>query len=607
MEPFSIIRIMHFLFFSTFNPDAISSVTFYKSDFPSKYGGRLSSITDVRMREGNNLEYKGNGAVGLLASRLSFEGPVVKGKSSFILSGRYSYAGIVANTLYPLHTIFSSMNNFRKGNEISFYDLNAKFNSALNTKNHLFISGYSGQDHFYFKNFSDKYSLDWGNTSATIRWNHVFKSRFFSNTTLAFSNYSYSYHLLADVRDFLWQANMKNYQLKSDYDFQISNSMKLDFGIFSGYLITSPGEITPVDTTSVIQSFAIDKKHAFEIGTYAECKIKITKRLRLLMGTRFTSFSEMGPGTAFILSRDRREVTDSVIFGRREVIKNYNQIDPRLSMSYKLTSNSAVKFSYQRVHQNLHLLSNSSVGLPTDIWMSAGYDLLPGISDQVSLGYSHSFNHEKIEASVEMFYKKINNVIDFRDNADLFLNENISTQILTGDANALGSEFFIIKKYGKISWWISYTISKVTNYINGINNNQPYPPVYDKRHNLKLIFHYKLNDRWELSSSFSLVSGSNITIPEGSFQYYGASFNYYTQRNGYKVPAFHEVDLSLTIHNSKKAKWNSAWIFTVNNLYNRKNVFSIYVRQNKYDLERMQVKKLYLYGFLPSITYNFNF
>ena len=239
--------------------------------------------------------------------------------------------------------------------------------------------------------------------------------------------------------------------------------------------------------------------------------------------------------------------------------------------------------------------------------MSAGYDLLPGISDQVSLGYSHSFNHEKIEASVEMFYKKINNVIDFRDNADLFLNENISTQILTGDANALGSEFFIIKKYGKISWWISYTISKVTNYINGINNNQPYPPVYDKRHNLKLIFHYKLNDRWELSSSFSLVSGSNITIPEGSFQYYGASFNYYTQRNGYKVPAFHEVDLSLTIHNSKKAKWNSAWIFTVNNLYNRKNVFSIYVRQNKYDLERMQVKKLYLYGFLPSITYNFNF
>jgi len=594
-------------FFSTFNPDAISDVDFYKTSFPAKYGGRLSSVIDVSMREGNNQKFHLSGGIGLLASRLSIEGPIKKNKSSFIVSGRYSYAGIIANMMYSLNSVIPALKNYKKGNEINFYDLNFKYNNILNKNNHLYISGYLGHDHFYFKNFSDNFSIDWGNISSTIRWNHIFNAKLFSNTTFVFSNYNYEYSLIADARDFLWSANMQNFQLKSDFDFYVTNNLKLSFGIFSGLLLTLPGKISPASDSSLIRSYSMEHRKSLELGGYFELDRKINDYLAIRAGLRFTSFSEFGTATIYTYTPDGTDILDSTRYSDWEIVKTYNNFEPRVLLNFILNSRSSIKISYNKTYQYLHLLTNSSIGLPTDIWLPSGGSLVPKKSNQYSLGYFHNFMNNRIESSVEIYYKKMTNIIDFRDNTDLFLNEHIESQTLYGYANAYGMEFYLKKKYGKLNGWISYTFSKVTNYIEGVNNNKSFPPVYDKPHNLRLMMFYKLSDSWTLSSSFVYSSGSNLTVPKGKFNYYGASFNYYTERNGYRVPAFHQLNISISKSTISKHGWKSEWVFSINNLYNRKNVFSIYVKQDEISLSKSKSFKLYLYGIFPAITYNFSF
>ncbi|MGD2034969.1 MAG: TonB-dependent receptor, partial [Bacteroidales bacterium] len=446
-------------FFSTFNPDAVSNVSFYKTSFPAKYGGRLSSVIDVSMREGNNQKFHLSGGIGLLASRLSIEGPIKKNKSSFILSGRYSYAGVVANSVYSLKSVIPALNNYRKGNEINFYDLNFKYNTKLNENNQIYISGYLGKDHFYFKNFSDNFSMDWGNISSTIRWNHIYNAKLFSNTTFVFSNYNYEYSLLADARDFLWSSNMQNFQLKSDFDFYISNSSKISFGVFSGLLITLPGKISPASDSSQIRSYSMEHQKSLELGGYLELERRIADFLNIRIGLRFTSFSELGPATVYNYTPDGTDIIDSMQYSDWEFVETYNKVEPRVLFNFILNSRSSIKVSYNKTYQYLHLLTNSSIGLPTDIWLPSGASLVPKESNQYSLGFFNNFMRNRIESSVEIYYKKMANIIDFRDNADLFLNKHIESQILFGEANAYGIEFYLKKRYGELNGWISYTFS----------------------------------------------------------------------------------------------------------------------------------------------------
>lgn len=594
-------------FVSTFNPDAVQSAEIIKSAFPAQYGGRLSSIVDIRMREGNNQEYKVNGGIGLISSRLSVEGPLKKGESSFIVSGRYSNAGSIANMTANLNSIIPALNDFKKGNEVSFYDLNAKTNFKLGNYSRLYVSAYSGKDHFYLKNFSDNYSLDWGNNAATIRLNNILSPTIFSNTTLAYSHYSYSYYLKSDVRNFLWKANMSNLQFKNDIEHTLSDNVAMKYGLSFGYLHNSPGTITPINEQSVITAASLQNRNSIESAVYWETELNISPILNIKGGCRLVAFSSLGPLTTYTYHQGNKQLVDSTVYSASQVTKTYLQKEPRLLLNFKLSDISAVKLSYSKMHQNIHLLSNSNIGMPTDIWASVDRNITPESSDQFSAGYYHNSTDNMFETFAEVYYKKMDGVIDFIDNANVFMNDAISSQIKSGVAKSYGMELFIKKKTGKVKGWFSYTLSKTWNKIEGINNNQSYPAAYDKRHNLKLMMYTDLNSRYTLSSSFAYISGSNLTVPLGSFEYYGASFNYYTERNGYKTPPFHELNISLTRHSANKHKWKSEWIFSINNVYSRHNVFSIYTRADEYDLNKAKTSMLYLYGVLPSVTYNFSF
>jgi hypothetical protein len=598
-------------FISVFNSDAIQNVDFYKSAFPAKYGGRMSSVIDVQMKEGNKEQFTLTGGIGLVMSRLSLEGPIVKDKSSFIISGRYSYLGLVVNSLVPFFKEtfkISNLNNFRTGNEVDFYDLNLKTNISINTKNHLYLSAYTGNDHFYFKNFTDDYSLDWGNLTSSARWYHVFNNMLFSNTTFAYSKYYYKYLLKEDTKNFIWSSNMKNYLIKTDFDYFASNSTKFQFGLQINYLNLLPGEIQKVNSSSVINPFKLSLKKSIDISPYFEISQKI-KKFNIQAGIRTTLFSEIGKAKQYIYSNDLSNVIDSIEYGNLIFFNTYIFVEPRITLNYLINERSSVYASYSVTNQNTHLMRNSSVGMPTDIWQTTTKYIKPERTIQYVLGYAKRLNNKIFAVSYELYYKNLYNVIDFKDNANLFINPYIETEILSGKGEAYGFEFYLRKTSGKLNGWISYTFSRCIYNIPGINNDQSYYPVFHKPHNFSLFSVYKINNSLSISGTFKLTSGGRITMPVGTFDYYGASFNYYSQKNGYTLPIYHQLDLSLNYSNSfnSQKRWKSEWVISVINVYNRKNVFSMFVSQKDENMKSTKVYKMYLYGIFPSITYNFKF
>ena len=594
--------------FSVFNPDAISSVTLYKAAFPSKYGGRLSSIMDIRMKEGNNKKTQINGGIGLIASRLSVEGPIKKDTASFIISARYGYLGATANIFASVDKLLSRYgSDFEKGNDINFFDVNAKINYRPNNKNHIYLSTYIGNDNFFFKNFSLDYDLKWGNIGGTFRWNHIFGPKFFNNITLAYSRYYFQYTLIRDIRNFLWEADMNLLQIKSDTEHYLADKIKLNYGVFMNNMNSLPGKISPANHESQTIPFSMDRSGSIELGGYTEAEIKIFPFLNVRAGIRFTSFNELGKKLVYDYFQGTDIVIDSTLYRKGSIITSSFQPEPRIVLNVFLKPDLSVSASYNKVYQNLHLLSNSSIGMPTDVWISSGKHISPQSSEQYVLGIHQDLRGKTVEFSIEGYYKNIKNIIDYRDNAELFLNDRIETQILPGKARAYGLELYVNKKSGVFNGWFSYTLSKVQNKINGINNNKFYPAVYDKPHNLRFLANYKYSETWSLSASFSLSSGSNMTIPEGSFHYSGSLFFLYSERNAYRVPSFHQLDISATFRPLKKRRWKSEWIFSINNVYNRKNVFSLYAVQDKDMMANAKFYKIYLYGVLPSINYNFKF
>ena len=598
-------------FFSTFNTDALNNVSFYKGAFPAQYGGRLSSIVDITMREGNYKKYAANVGIGLLASKVTLEGPIVKDKASFIISGRYSYAGQTLNLagLFGQEVLqIWELRNFNDQNKINFYDLNAKVNYRINDKNHIYFSTYTGGDRFFSYSLNNNNSLEWGNTTSTLRWNHIFNSRLFSNFTSYYSNYNYSYFIADDLKNFDWKSNIQEAGLKADFSAYLNTSNHLKFRVSSVYHYFAPGEISPRSVSSSIKPFALSTKNALEVSAYISNEQKVSDRLSLDYGLRYAGFINMGADTVFQYNEEKTRVTGFKAYGSGELVNYYQSFEPRISARYLLGRRNSLKLAYGRTTQFLHLLSNSSLGLPTDVWMPPDKDIRPQSSNQFVMGYYQTFSNNKYEFTSEIYYKTLRNIIDFKDNANLFLNKHIDTQILSGDGYAYGNEYMLEKKTGDLTGWIAYTFSQTQYQIDGVNNNNYFSPRWDIRHNLSVTGNYQLNKRWSVSSTFKFTSGGFVTVPEGSFIYNGSAFNYYSERNGYQVEPYHRLDVSFTYKSRKndKRNWKSEWVYGIYNIYGRENIYTLFAQPER-NLVSTQFSKMYLFGIVPSVTYNLKF
>lgn len=560
-------------FFSVFNNDAVQKVNLYKSYFPLNYGGRSSAVIDVRMREGNTKEQQRSATVGLIASKLLWEGPLKKRKGSYLLTGRIAYPGAIANLL----------GDAKLSNTMMFYDVNAKVNTEINEKNRIYFSIYNGGDYTEFNNLVRGYGMNWGNTTGTFRWNRIVNEKTNASSTAIFSNYFYSYKSLRDGLRYRWKSNMQSYQLKHDWEYTHSNDLNLKAGGAVHFFTTMPGSVSPYGDMSNITPSRMDRRNLLDVALYGETEYRISSRFLLNAGIRLTAL--YAPGSAFYHAR------------------TFILPEPRAEISYFVTRNSKFHLSYNQASQNLHMLSNSSVGLPSDSWMPVNSVLRPSITRQLAFGYEQSLLDGKYTCSVETYYRKSNHVIDYKDNADVFLNNRIEDQVEVGLGKGYGVEFRFAKQSGQLTGWVSYTYARAHNRMEGIDKGVEYPSIYDRPHNLRLFLDYNVGKRWSLSSTFSYTSGMNLTLPIGTYHYENSLLYVYSSRNGYRAPAFHQLDLSATY------KWRrSSLVCSFVNVYNRKNVFSIYAgRDDKTSIARSQAYKMYLYGFVPSLSYNFKF
>jgi hypothetical protein len=599
-----------FGFFSVFNPDAIKDLKLYKGGIPARYGGRASSVLDIYQKEGNSNSFHMNGGIGLISSRLLAEGPIVKDKGSFLIGGRTSYA----------HLFLMLTDN---ENSASFYDLNAKLNYKLNDNNSLYVSSYFGRDFF---NISKEFQNTYGNSTFNLRWNHLFSEKHFSNLSAIFSDYYYG--LTLSSVGFDWQSSIKNFNFKYDLKYYWNDKIKLNYGLNAIYYKFNPGTIEPIDEKSNINFNQLDKKNAFEPSLYVEAEHQLTKKLSFIYGLRYSRFYRLGGSTVNLYANnqavtfnDQLKIYEkgvpigSKTYGYNDVITSYSNWEPRFSSSYVLNEKSSVKASYNRMVQYLQLVSNTASPTPLDIWTPSDQYIKPQLADQVAVGYFRNFKDDMYSLEVESYYKKIKNRIDYIDGADLIANNAIEQVILNGQLRAYGLELMLRKNAGNLNGWIAYTLSNSeqqtpgrTPNESGINNGNWYKSGYHKLHNLAITTTYTLNPKWTLGGNFILQSGQPVTFPNGQYQYQGITVPSYGARNENNLPLYHHLDLSATYvpKPEKKKGWQSEWVFSVYNIYNRKNAASISFRENQTSGANEAVK-LSIFGAVPSVSYNFKF
>ncbi|HET8830120.1 MAG TPA: TonB-dependent receptor [Pelobium sp.] len=582
-------------FFSTFNSDAIKDVTVYKGGMPAQYGGRLASVLDIKMNDGNKKEYTIEGGIGLIASRLKVEGPIKKDKSSFMISGRRTYA--------DAFLAFSPDTSVR-GSQLYFYDLNAKVNFILDDKNILYLSGYFGRDKLGLNN---SFGFDWGNTTSTVRLNHIFSSRLFSNTSLIYSNYNYVIQSLLEDNDFNVTSSIKDFNLKQDFQLTANNAHEVKFGLNVIHHTISPGEITASNTSSVNQS-EIENRKGLELAVYFSDEYKVNKKLNLAYGVRFSNFAALGEGN-FKTYDTEGNATSSTFYKSGELVKNYFNLEPRISAAYQLSESKSLKASFTRNTQNLHLMSNSTATSPTDLYIMNSNNVKPEIADQIAIGYFSNFKNDTYEFSSEIYYKNMKNQIEYRNGTDLRGNQNVESDLLFGDGRAYGIELFLKKRFGNFNGWIGYTLAKTERQFQQINEGRWFNAKQDRTHDLSIVGIYKASKRWTLSSTFVYSTGNAVTYPSGKYQLNGETVFYYSEKNGYRTPAYHRLDLSATLEPKIKpnTRYQSSWSFGLYNAYNRKNAFSIDFRDDPNNQSKTQAVQTSLFGIIPSVTWNFKF
>ncbi|APA62878.1 TonB-dependent receptor [Maribacter sp. 1_2014MBL_MicDiv] len=606
-----------FGFFSVFNPDAIKDVKLYKGGIPARYGGRVSSVLDIFQKEGNSKEFKMNGGIGAVASRFLLEGPIKKDKAAFLIGGRASYAHL----FLPL---------FDVDNTAYFYDLNTKFNYRLNEKNNIFLSGYFGRDVF---GINDSFVNTYGNAVGNFRWNHLFSDKLFSNLSLIYSDYYYGLKL--DFVGFNWNSGIRNFNLKYDLKHYATDKLQINYGINNVYYQFNPGKIEPSNSESGIIEEQLIEKYANEFAAYVDFEHRLSENLSVGYGLRFSHFMRLGqdelnvyannnPVTydPFLLIYQEADPIDVINPGRGTTLSHFSNFEPRVSLSYTLNQSSSIKASYTRLAQYLHLLSNTSSPTPLDVWTPSGPFTKPQLLYQYAFGYFKNINDGNFSLETEVFYKDVQNRIDYIDGANLIANNAIEQVILNGEARAYGLEFLLRKNEGKLQGWLAYTLSKSeqrtpgrapvidngrSNVETGINFGNWYNTPYDKTHDISLFISYDLTDKWSFSGNFTYQTGQPTNYPVGQFEFQDLTVPYYGLRNSQRLPAYNRLDLSATLKpkKNKNRKLKGEWVFSLYNVYNRRNAASINFRQND-DTGVNEAVRTSIFGIVPAVTYNFN-
>jgi outer membrane cobalamin receptor len=592
-----------FGFFSVFNGDAIKNVELQKGGISAEYGGRLSSVLDVRMKEGNTKKISGEGGVGSISSRFTIDGPIIKDKVSFMLSGRRTYFDL----FFPF-----LKDSVVKKSTVNFYDLNAKITYNINEKNRLFVSGYFGKD---VNKFGSLFAINYGNATATIRWNHTYGGKLFSNLTFINSNYAYNLGVPAGSQSFSWLSNIVDYSVRNDYTYFLNPSNTLKFGFLTTFHKLRPGRMGEESKNSFFSNIKIPDTHGIESAIFLQNEQKIGPRLSAIYGLRISMFNNIGKGTIYKFQQGEREysVVDTLNYKSGEIFKTYWGMEPRIGLRYMINDKNSVKASYNRTLQYMHLASNSTATFPLDLWFMSGPNVKPQRADQVAIGYFRNFFNNSIEFSFETFYKKMYNTIDYRDHAQLVANELLEGELRIGKSYSYGAEFLLRKQSGKLTGWISYSYSRVYRVIPEINNGERYNPAYDKPHNISVVISYDLSRRWQLSGNWVYTSAIPVTVPTSSYYYSGIKYPLYSERGAVRIPgtAYHRMDISLT-YNYKIGKLDCSSNISIYNVYNRHNAFVVYFRDKNAIADetkksttgnsQVEVIKLYLFPVVPSIT-----
>ena len=580
-------------FFSTFNSDAIKDVTLYKGDMPAQYGGRLSSVVDVRMNEGNNQDFHVTGGIGLISAKIEAEGPIEKDKSSFLFTARRTYADMFLKL---------SGDSTKNKNSLYFYDLNGKLNFTLGSKDKLYVSGYFGRDEL---SSADVFGINWGNATATVRWNHTFGPRLFSNTSLIYSDYNYKMRFSNSGSDFSVRSELQDLNLKEEFQYYLNPRNTVRFGFNTIHHTMIPGVLDAGNDKSVNDT-TWQKRYGVENAAWLSNDWKVSDRVNLTYGARLEVFSAVGKGD-FVDVLPNGQVTDTIHNGSGQVLKTYVNPEFRFAASYQLGAGSSIKASYVDNTQNMHLISSGSAGLPTDRWVLSNNMIKPERSHQVSLGYYRNFRDDKYELTVETYYKALENQIDYRDGANVQSNGTIETELLYGKGRAYGVEWLLRKKQGRLTGWVGYTLSKSEKKIDGINNDQWYNAFQDRTHDISVVGMYKLNRRWGLSADWVYNTGNAVSFPSGKYKSDGRTVYYYGERNGYRMPAYHRLDLSATVQLKQTKRFSSELAFGVYNAYARNNAFIITFRDNKTDPDKTEAVQTTLFSAVPFVSYNFKF
>lgn len=597
-----------FGFFSVFNPDAIKDLTLYKGAIPARFGGRVSSVLDIYQKDGNKKEYRATGGIGLIASRLLLEGPIRKDKASFLIGGRSSYA----------HLFLPLAGN---DNTAYFYDLNTKISYDLNERNRFFLSGYFGRDVF---RISESFANSFGNSTVNLRWNHLFSDRLFSNLSLIYSDFYFGLEL--KFVGFKYDSGIKNFNLKYDFTHYISDKIDFQYGINSVYYHFNPGKIKPTSASSGVNFSKLTEKFAWENGIYAEANIKFSDRITSRAGLRLSTFNRLGQPELNVYENnqpviynhnlgiyEKAKPSGTASFSKNTSIKSFANLEPRFGISYLLNDDSSLKASFNRIAQYIHLISNTSAPAPFDVYAPSGKYIEPQIGNQYAFGYFKNFRNYSLE--IESFYKKVKNRLDYIDGAELIANNAIEQVLLKGESRSYGLEFLFKKNAGKLQGWISYTLSKSEQRTPGFSESDPgindgnwYATAWDRLNDLSVTAQYEVSSKWTFGGNFIFQTGRPATFPNGYFVYDNLVVPTYESRNSSRLPAYHRFDISATLSpkSSDQKRWKGEWVFSIYNVYNRKNAASVSFKENQ-DTYKNEALRLSIFGIIPSVTYNFKF
>lgn len=593
-------------FFSVFNADAIKNVNLIKGGMPAKYGGRLSSVLDISMRDGNYKKHQVKAGIGLISSRFTAEGPLLKEKSSYIVSGRRTYIDVL---LSPFEEKIPDL----EGNSYFFYDLNAKLNYRVSDKDRIFLSGYFGRDLFSFRSPDSDFavSIPWGNATASLRWNHVISPRWFMNSTLVFSDYQFEFNAAQDDFELGLFSGIRDYNWKTDFSWHPNDKHQLNMGWNYTWHVFTPSNVTAKLGNTTINADNVIKYKAHEAAVYIQDDWKITDLLQANVGLRFSSFAQVGPFDRFVYN-DRRELQDTVNYEKGEVIKFYSGLEPRLTLRYQIDEQNSIKAAYTRNFQYVHLASISAVSLPTDVWIPSSDRVEPQLGIQYAIGYFRNFLDNTYEASVEFYYKDLENLVEYREGEGPTASpvDNPDNPLVFGTGSSYGMELFFKKRIGKLNGWLGYTLSKTTRTFDEINEGKTFVAKYDRVHDFSITATYKLNKKITFGTVFVYATGNSITLPERRYFVEGDLVVDYGERNSYRMVPYHRLDLSMTLVPKPKSKFQSKWVFAVYNVYNRKNPYFIYFDSDG-DIEegtfKTSAKQVSLFPIIPSVTWNFTF